>query len=78
MVKQRQTACQTDQKLRSEDCFEIAGAALNRQIAISISGILNLKTTIRSLVGMSANKLSADSINKAVEKVPCETSVRYQ
>jgi len=26
---------------------------------------------------MSANKLSVHFINKAVEKVPCETSVRY-
>jgi len=43
----------------------------------SINGTLNQKTIIQSLVGMSANNLSVHSINKAIEKVPCETSFRY-
>jgi putative transposase len=51
--------------------------AINRHLAISINGALKQKTLIQSLVGMSANKLSVHSINQAVEKVPCETSVRY-
>ena len=77
MVNKRQIARRIEKKLRAEECSEIAVAAINRNITISINGILNQKTIIRSLVGMSANKLSVHSINKVVEKIPCETSVRY-
>ncbi|MFA4849866.1 MAG: hypothetical protein WC626_09085 [Methanoregula sp.] len=63
--------------MRAEDCSEIAVEAINRHLTISINGTLKQKTLIRSLFGMSANKLSVHFINKAVEKVPCETSVRY-
>lgn len=77
MVKHRQIARRIKNEIRAEDCSEIAVEAINRNITIPINGKLNQKTLIRSLIGMSANKLSVHSINKAVEKVPCETSVRY-
>ena len=51
--------------------------AINRNITISINGTLKQKTLIQSFVRLSANKLSVHSINQAVEKVPCEKSVRY-
>ena len=77
MVKHRQIARRINNEIRAEDCSEIAVEAINRNITISINGTLKQKTLIQSLVGMSANKLSVPSINKSVEKVPCETSVRY-
>ncbi len=77
MSNRRQIARRIKNEIRAEDCSELAVEAINRHITISINGKLNQKTLIRSLVGMSANKLSVHSINKAVEKVPCETSVRY-
>ena len=77
MSNKRQNARRIKKEIRAEDCSEIAVEAINRHLTISINGKLNQKTIIRSLVGMSANKLSVHSINKAVEKVPCETSVRY-
>ena len=77
MVKHRQIARRIKNELRAKDCSEIAVEAINRNLTISINGTLKQKTLIQSLVGMSANKLSVHSINKAVEKVPCETSVRY-
>ena len=77
MVNIRQIARRTEKKLRAEDCSEIAVDAINRNITISINGTLPQKTIIRSLVGMSANKLSVHSITKVVERIPCETSVRY-
>ena len=77
MVNKRQFARRIKNEIRAEDCSEIAVEAINRHLIISINGKLNQKTLIQSLVGMSANKLSVHSINKAVEKVPCETSVRY-
>jgi putative transposase len=77
MVKHRQIARRIKNELRAKDCSEIAVEAINRNLTISINGTLKQKTIIQSLVGMSATKLSVHSINKAVEKVPCETSVRY-
>jgi len=77
MVKHRQIARRIKNELRAEDCSEIAVEAINRNLTISINGTLRQNTIIQSLVGMSATKLSVHSINKAVEKVPCETSVRY-
>ena len=77
MVKRWQIARQIKNEITAEDCSEIAVNAINRHLTISINGKLNQKTLIRSLIGMSANKLSVHSINKAVEKVLCETSVRY-
>lgn len=77
MVYRRQIARQTKETLSAEECSEIAVDAINRHLTISINGRLNQKTLIRSLVGMSANKLSVHSINKAVENVPSETPVRY-
>ena len=77
MVKHRQIARRIKNVIRAEDCSEIAVEAINRNLTISINGTLKQKTIIQSLVGMSATKLSVHSINKSVEKVPCETSVRY-
>ena len=77
MSNRRQIARRIKNEIRAEDCSEIVVEAINRHLTISINGKLNQKTLIRSLVGMSANKLSVHSINNAVEKVPCETSVRY-
>jgi hypothetical protein len=77
MVNKRQIARRTEKKLRAEECSEIAIDAINRSITISINGTLKQKMIIRSLVGMSANKLFVHSINKVVEKISCETSVRY-
>jgi putative transposase len=77
MVNTRQNARRIKNEIRAEDCSEIAVEAINRHLSISINGTLKQKTIIQSLVGMSANKLSVHSLNKAVEKVPCETSVRY-
>ena len=77
MVNRRQIARRTERVLRAEECSEIAVNALNRHITISINGTLKQKTIIQSLVGMSANKLSVHSITQIVEKIPCETSVRY-
>jgi len=77
MVKHRQIARRIKNEIRAEDCSELAVEAINRHLTISINGTLKQKTLIQSLVGMSASKLSVHSINKAVEKVPCETSVRY-
>ncbi|MDO9324598.1 MAG: ISH3 family transposase [Methanoregula sp.] len=77
MVKHRQIARRIKNELRAEDCSEIAVEAINQNITIPINGTLKQKTIIQSLVGMSATKLSVHSINKVVEKVPCETSVRY-
>jgi putative transposase len=77
MVKYQQIARRIKNEIRAEDCSEIAVNAITRHLTISINGELKQKTLIQSLVGMSANKLSVHSINQAVEKVPCETSVRY-
>lgn len=77
MSNKRQIARRIKNEIRAEDCFEIAVNVINRHLTISINGALKQKTLIQSLVGMSANKLSVHSINQAVEKVPCETSVRY-
>jgi len=77
MSNKRQITRRIKNELRAEDCSEIAVKAINRHITISINGTLKQKTLIQSLVGMSANKLSVHSINQVVEKVPCETSVRY-
>jgi putative transposase len=77
MVNKRQIANRINNEIRAEDCSEIAVEAINLHLTISINGKQNQKTLIRSLVGMSANKLSVHSINQTVEKVPCETSVRY-
>jgi len=77
MVNRRQIARRTKETLSAEECSELAVEAVSRNLTISMNGTLTQKTLIRSLVGMSANKLSVHSINKAVEKVPCETSVRY-
>ena len=77
MVKYRQIARRIKNEIRAEDCSELAVDAINRNLTISINGTLKQKTIIRGLVGMSATKLSVHSINKVVEKIPCETSVRY-
>jgi putative transposase len=77
MTNKRQFARRIKKEIRAEDCSEIAVDAINRNLTIPINGSLTQKTIIRSLVGMSANKLSVHSINKVVEKVPCETSFRY-
>ena len=77
MANRRQFTRRIKNEIRAEDCSEIAVDAINRNLTISINGTLKQKTLIQSLVGMSATKLSVHSINKAVEKVPCETSVRY-
>jgi len=77
MVKYRQIARRTQETLSAEECSEIAVAALNRNLTISINGTLKQKTIIQSLVGMSASKLSVHSVDKVLEKIPCETSVRY-
>ena len=77
MANRRQFPRRIKNEIRAEDCSEIAVDAINRNITIPINGPLTQKTLIQSLVGMSANKLSVHSINKSVEKVPCETSVRY-
>ena len=77
MLNRRQIARRNKETLSAEECSEIAVNAINRHLRISINGTLNQKTLIQSLVGMSANRLSVHSINKAVVKVPCETSVRY-
>ena len=77
MVKYRQIARRTKKTLSAEECSEIAVNAINRHLTISINGTLKQKTIIQSLVGMSANKLSIHSIDKVVEEIPCETSVRY-
>jgi putative transposase len=77
MVNRRQIARRIKNEIRAEDCSEIAVEAINRHLTISINGTLKQTTLIQSLVGMSANKLSVHSLNKAGEKVPCETSVRY-
>jgi len=77
MVNKRQFARRIKNEVRAEDCSEIAVNAINRHITIPINGPLTQKTIIQSLVGMSANKLSVHSITQVVEKIPCETSVRY-
>jgi len=77
MTNRRQFVRRIKNEIQAEDCSEIAVDAINRHITIPINGPLTQKTIIRSLVGMSANKLSVHSINKVVEKVPCETSFRY-
>lgn len=77
MVNRRQIARRTERVLRAEECSEIAVNAIDRHLTISINGTLKPKTIIRSLVGMSVNKLSVHSITQVVEKIPCETSVRY-
>ncbi len=77
MVNKQQIARRIKKEIQAEDCSEIAVDAINRNITIPINGPLTKKTIIRSLVGMSANKLSVHSINKVVENVPCETSFRY-
>lgn len=77
MVNKRQFPRRIKNEMRAEDCSEIAVNAINRHITIPINGPLTQKTIIQSLVGMSANKLSVHSITQVVEKIPCETSVRY-
>jgi putative transposase len=77
MLNRRQIARRGKKTLSAEECSEIAVGAINRHLTISINGTLNQKTLVQSLVGMSANKLSVHSINQVVEKIPCETSVRY-
>ena len=77
MVNKRQIARRIKNEIRAEDCSEIPVNAINRNLTIPINGPLTQKTIIQSLVGMSANKLSVHSITQVVEKIPCETSVRY-
>jgi putative transposase len=77
MLNRRQIARRRKKTLSAEECSEIAVNAINRHLTVSINGKLNQKTLIQSLVGMSANKLSVHSINQVVEKIPCETSIRY-
>jgi len=77
MPNRLQFARRITKEIRAEDCSEIAVDTINRNITIPINGSLSQKTIIRSLVGMSTNKLSVHSINKVVEKTPCETSFRY-
>jgi hypothetical protein len=50
---------------------------LSLMVLTTINGTLKQKTIIQLLVGMSANKLSVHSVDKVLEKIPCETSVRY-
>lgn len=63
--------------LKSKECSDLAVNALNRNLAIPINGTLSQKTLIHSLVGMSVNCLSIHSIGNVVQKVPCETSIKY-
>jgi hypothetical protein len=72
MVKYQQIARRIMKEIRAEDCSEIAVDAISRNITIPINGPLKQKTIIRSLVGMSMNKLLVHSINKSVEKVITE------
>lgn len=77
MVKILRTSRRKEKVLRAEDCCEIAVDAVTRSIAMRINGSLKPRTIIRSLIGMSTNNLSVHSITRIVERLPCETSVRY-
>jgi putative transposase len=77
MVNRGQIVRRKERVLRAEECSDIAVNAIDRHLTISIKGTLKPKTIIRSLVGMTVNKLSVYSITQIVEKIPCETSVRY-
>lgn len=77
MVQIQLASRRKEKVLRPEDCCEIAVEAVARHIAIPINGSLKPRTIIQSLVGMSTNNLSIHSITHIVERIPCETSVRY-
>jgi putative transposase len=77
MVKIRPASRRKEKVLHAEDCCEIAVDAVARHIIIPINGSLKPRTIIQSLVGMSTNNLSIHSITHIVERIPCETSVRY-
>ena len=77
MVKIPSTSRRKEKVFRAEECCEIAVDAVARHITIPINGSLKPRTIIQSLVGMSTNNLSIHSITQIVERIPCETSVRY-
>ncbi|MFA5169102.1 MAG: ISH3 family transposase [Candidatus Omnitrophota bacterium] len=77
MVKIQPASHRKEKVLRAEECCEIAVDAVARHITLPINGSLKPRTIIQSLVGMSTNNLSIHSITHIVERIPCETSVRY-
>lgn len=77
MVKTLSASRRKEKVFRAEECCEIAVDAIARHITIPINGTLKPRTIIQSLVGMSTNNLSIHSITRIVDRIPCETSVRY-
>ena len=77
MPNYHRNARTTVNTLKSKECSDLAVNALNHNLAIPINGTLSQKTLIYSLVGMSVNCLSIHSIGNVVQKVPCETSIKY-
>jgi len=69
MVKHWQTARQIKKEIREEDYSALAVEAIDRNITIPINGLLTQKTIIRSLVGMSANKLSVPCAQEPLKKL---------
>jgi len=72
-----QTARTTIHTLKSKECSDFAVNALNRNLEIPINGQLSQKTLFQTIIGMSVNRLSIHSIGNFVQKVPCETSIKY-
>jgi putative transposase len=77
MVQIQSASRRKEKVLHAEECCEIAVDAVARHITLPINGSLKPRTIIQSLVGMSTNNLSIHSITHIVERIPCETSVRY-
>jgi putative transposase len=77
MVQIQLASRRKEKVLRAEDCCEIAVEAVAQHITLPINGSLKPRTIIQSLVGMSTNNLSIHSITHIMERIPCETSVRY-
>ena len=77
MVQIQPVSRRKEKVLRAEDCCKNAVDAVSRHIAIPINGSLKPRTIIQLLVGMSTNNQSIHLIIYIVERIPCETSVRY-
>lgn len=72
-----QNARTTVHTLKSKECSDLAVNALNHNLNIPINGKLSQKTLFQTIIGMSVNRLSIHSIGNFVQKVPCETSIKY-
>ncbi|NVO66436.1 ISH3 family transposase [Methanofollis tationis] len=69
--------CRKSNILKPKDCCAPVVSALDQHLTIPIQGKLTQTDLISSLVGMAVMNQSVHSITHILDRVPCETSVRY-